>query len=212
LTGGEAQHKAPAKLVARDARQFKSRCQAPNSKRTSFLDRERIEIGKDRVNVFVGKVDLRHRPVFGNHALPEFCLQLPRDEPGVDIAHRRGLLERALAGGFDGMTAAAILLKDNLASAPEQIRVAGICGRGKPHKQSGDPAPGVTSKTRRHLFKSSWSARDAADAIGTGPSVGKYHGHQHGMAAPTENITADESAACTGRDGVISGIPSSSRA
>jgi hypothetical protein len=47
---------------------------ASNSNSTSFLDRESIEIGKDRVDILVGKVDLRHRPVSGNHAFPEFRL------------------------------------------------------------------------------------------------------------------------------------------
>src|SRR5512133_1046403 len=37
-----------------------SRLQVPIS---SFLDSESIEIGKDRIHVLVGKVDLRHRPV-----------------------------------------------------------------------------------------------------------------------------------------------------
>ena len=83
---------------------------------TSFCDRESIEIGKDRIDVLVGKVDLRQSPVFGNHALPEFCLQLSRCKPGVDIAHRWGLLEQALADGFDGLTTTAIFLKDDLTS------------------------------------------------------------------------------------------------
>src|SRR6266852_5349544 len=75
------------------------------------------------------------------------------------------------------MTAAAILLKDDLASAAELIGVGGICGRGQTHKQPGDQAPGVTGKTRHHLFKSPWSARDAADTIDRRISVGKYRGH-----------------------------------
>ena len=53
---------------------------------TSFLDRKRIEVRKDRVDVLFGKVDLRHGPVQGNHAFLEFRLQLAQREPGVDIA------------------------------------------------------------------------------------------------------------------------------
>lgn len=84
----------------------------------SFLDRESVEIGKDRIRVLVGKFDLRHRPVFGNHALPQFRLQFSRRKPGIDIAHRRGLLEWTLANGLNGVTSAAVLLKDDLASGP----------------------------------------------------------------------------------------------
>jgi hypothetical protein len=93
---------------------------------TSFFDRESIQIGKDRIHVLVGKVDLRHRPVFGNHAFPEFCLQFSRRKPRVDIAHRRGLLERTLTDSFDGMTATAVFLKENLTSDPELAGVGGI--------------------------------------------------------------------------------------
>jgi hypothetical protein len=32
-----------------------------NFDKTSFLDRERIEIGQDRIDVLIGKIDLRHR-------------------------------------------------------------------------------------------------------------------------------------------------------
>ena len=53
---------------------------------------------------------------------------------------------------------------------------------------------------------------DAADTIGTSTFVGETTTISNGMAAPTENITADVSAACTGRAVVISEIPSSSRA
>jgi hypothetical protein len=66
--------------------------------------------------------------VFGNHALPEFRLQLARVKPGIDIAHRRRLLERAAANRFDGFTAAAILFKDHLASTAELAGIDGICG------------------------------------------------------------------------------------
>src|SRR5664279_5072447 len=96
----------------------------------SFLDRESVEIGKDRIRVLVGKFDLRHRPVFGNHALPQFRLQLSRRKPGVDIAHPWGLLERALADSFDGMTATAIFLKDGLTSCLQLAGVGGSRGCG----------------------------------------------------------------------------------
>jgi len=50
------------------------RCSGSNFTATSFLDRESIEIGKDRIDILVGEVDLRHGPMSGNHALPEFRL------------------------------------------------------------------------------------------------------------------------------------------
>jgi hypothetical protein len=34
---------------------------------------------------------------------------------GVDVAHRRGFAERALANGFDGVAATAFFLKDEFA-------------------------------------------------------------------------------------------------
>ena len=71
----------------------------------------------------------------------------------------------------------------------------------------GDQARGVTRKNARTIwFKSPGSARDAADAIGTGTVGGRYRDNQQWHGGPTENITADVTAACTGRDGVISGI------
>ena len=54
--------------------------------------------------------------------------------------------------------------------------------------------------------------KDAAETIGTSALAGDTTTMSNGMAAPTENITADVSAACTGRAVVISEIPSSSRA
>src|SRR6185503_15059381 len=54
--------------------------------------------------------------------------------------------------------------------------------------------------------------KDAADTMGTSAPAGDTTTMSKGMAAPTENITADVSAACTGRAVVISEIPSSSRA
>jgi hypothetical protein len=86
--------------------------------RSAPFDRESIEIGKYRICIFVGKIDLWHRPVFGNHALPQFRLQFSPRKPGTDIAHRRGLLEWTLANGLNGVTSAAVLLKDDLASGP----------------------------------------------------------------------------------------------
>jgi hypothetical protein len=56
--------------------------------------------------------------VFGNHALPQFRLQFSPRKPGIDIAHRRGLLEWTLANGLNGVTSAAVLLKDDRASGP----------------------------------------------------------------------------------------------
>jgi hypothetical protein len=47
-------------------------CRLKNFDKTLLLDGERMEIGQDRIDVLVGKIDLQHRPVFGNHALPEF--------------------------------------------------------------------------------------------------------------------------------------------
>jgi hypothetical protein len=35
--------------------------------------------------------------VLGNHALPQFRPQFSRRKPGIDIVHRRGLLEWTLA-------------------------------------------------------------------------------------------------------------------
>ena len=53
---------------------------------------------------------------------------------------------------------------------------------------------------------------DAADTVGTSTFTGETTTISNGIAAPTENITAAGSAACTGRAVVISEIPSSSRA
>ena len=52
--------------------------------------------------------------------------------------------------------------------------------------------------------------KEAADTIGTSALAGEMTTISNGMAAPTENITADVNAACTGRALVISEIPSSS--
>jgi hypothetical protein len=82
----------------------------------SFPDRESIEVRKDCMHTLIGKVDLRHFLVSRNLALGEFRLQLSWIKPGVDIAHRWGFVERALANGFDGMAASAFFLKDDLAS------------------------------------------------------------------------------------------------
>ena len=54
--------------------------------------------------------------------------------------------------------------------------------------------------------------KDAADTMGTSALAGDTTTMSKGMAAPTENVAADVSAACTGRAVVISEIPSSSRA
>ena len=54
--------------------------------------------------------------------------------------------------------------------------------------------------------------KDAVDTMGTSALAGDTTTISKGIAAPTENITADVSAACTGRAVVISEIPSSSRA
>src|SRR6516225_7697750 len=81
----------------------------------SFRARESIEVRKDRMHILVGKVDLRHFLVLGDLAFGEFCLQLSRIKPGVDVAHRWGFVERALPKGFDGVAASAFFLKDGLA-------------------------------------------------------------------------------------------------
>ena len=54
--------------------------------------------------------------------------------------------------------------------------------------------------------------KDAADTMGTSAPAGDTTTMSKGMAAPTENVAADVSAACTGRAVVIYEIPSSSRA
>src|SRR5450759_1020085 len=65
-------------------------------------------------------------------------------------------------------------------------------------------APIAPSKARK--------PKDAADTIGTSVPAGDTTTMSKGMAAPTENVAAEVSAACTGRAVVISEIPSSSRA
>lgn len=65
-------------------------------------------------------------------------------------------------------------------------------------------APIAPSKARK--------PNEAADTVGTSTFTGETTTISNGIAAPTENITADVSAACTGRAVVISEIPSSSRA
>jgi hypothetical protein len=60
--------------------------------------------------------------------------------------------------------------------------------------------------------RSARKAKDAADTIGTSAPAGATTTMSKGMAAPTENVAAEVSAACTGRAVVISEIPSSSRA
>jgi hypothetical protein len=67
------------------------------------------------MHVLVRKGDLRHFLVLGDLAFGELCLQLSRIKPGVDIAHRWGFVERALANGFDRVTPAAFFLEDDLA-------------------------------------------------------------------------------------------------
>ena len=54
--------------------------------------------------------------------------------------------------------------------------------------------------------------KDAADTMGTSAPAGDTTTMSKGMAAPTANVAAEVSAACTGRAVVISEIPSSSRA
>ena len=60
--------------------------------------------------------------------------------------------------------------------------------------------------------RSARKPKDAADTIGTSKLAGDTTTISKGTAAPVENVTADVSAACTGRAVVISEIPSSSRA
>jgi hypothetical protein len=60
--------------------------------------------------------------------------------------------------------------------------------------------------------RSARKCSDAADTIGTSAPAGETITMSKGMAAPTEKVTADVSAACTGRAVVTSEIPSSSRA
>lgn len=60
--------------------------------------------------------------------------------------------------------------------------------------------------------RSARKPNDAAETMGTSAPAGDTTTMSKGMAAPTENITADVNAACTGRAVVISEIPSSSRA
>ena len=55
-------------------------------------------------------------------------------------------------------------------------------------------------------------SQDAADTMGTRALADDTTTINRGMAAPAENVTADVSAACTGRAVVMSEIPSSSRA
>jgi len=45
----------------------------------SFPDRKGIEMGKDRVSVLAGKVDLRHGAVPEHRAFPEFRLLRAED-------------------------------------------------------------------------------------------------------------------------------------
>ena len=60
--------------------------------------------------------------------------------------------------------------------------------------------------------RSARKPNDAAETIGTSAPAGARTTISKGMAAPTENVAAEVSAACTGRAVVISEIPSSSRA
>lgn len=63
----------------------------------------------------------------------------------------------------------------------------------------------ITPRTAR-------KASDAPETIGTSALLGDTTTISNGMAAPTENIAAEASAAWTGRATLISDIPSSSRA
>ena len=64
-------------------------------------------------------------------------------------------------------------------------------------------APIAPSSARKH--------KDAIDTTGTSALAGDTITMSKGMAAPTANVAADVSAACTGRAVVVSEIPSSSR-
>ena len=91
-----------------------------------FPDRKSIEIGKDRSCVLCRKVYLRHLLMPGNHPVHNLCLQLSGREPGVNIPHRRGYLERAVANGFHGVATPALLLKDRLSSSLQLVIPGGI--------------------------------------------------------------------------------------
>jgi hypothetical protein len=82
----------------------------------SFPYGKSIEVRKDRIHVLIGKSDLWHFLVLGNLAFGQLRLQLSWIKPGVDIAHWRGFVERALANGFDGVAATAFFLKNSLSS------------------------------------------------------------------------------------------------
>jgi hypothetical protein len=59
-------------------------------------------------------LNLRHVPVLGTHALGEAALQLLDGIAEINLAERRGFLERAVAGRGKGMTTATVLLQDGL--------------------------------------------------------------------------------------------------
>ena len=94
-------HKDKAPLNSELVRHRPSR--QPQQTATLFPNCKSIEIGKDRSRVLFGKVYLRHLLMPGNHPVHDLCLQLSWREPGVNIAHRRGYLERAVANGFHGV-------------------------------------------------------------------------------------------------------------
>jgi len=93
---------------------------------SALFDRESIEVGEDRIRIFVGKFDLRHRPMLANHAFLEFSLQFLWGKPGVDIAHRRSFLKRTGTCGLDRVAAATVLLKDDLAPGFELAGIGGM--------------------------------------------------------------------------------------
>jgi hypothetical protein len=100
------------------------------------------------MHVLVGKVDLRHVPVLGNLPLGELRLQLAWIKPAIDIAHRRGCLERALANGFDGVAAPAFVLKNGLASRRQLAGLGGVQGCRQAQKQSGAETKAPQGETR----------------------------------------------------------------
>src|SRR6516165_10299681 len=142
----------------------------------SFRARESIQVRKDRMHILVGKVDLRHFLVLGDLAFGEFCLQLSRIKPSVDVAHR-ARPQRAVPPGacrkYSG-------LKERPGSRREQCnRVPSIRDRAgrrsstpgtarRPSMSCGPSPADRASWRRRPKSWRRWRGRSGSSEIGTG--------------------------------------------
>jgi hypothetical protein len=84
---------------------------------------------------------------------PSMSSALPRSKPNVNVTHRRGYLERAIANSFNGVAAPAFFLKDGLTSCGQLAGVGGVRGC-RQTQQACDEDANSTSRPHCHVCNS----------------------------------------------------------